>query len=206
MMEKPGGLKTLPDHRELLQRISEGDERAYALFFDHFYTLLRPYVLKFTKSVPDAEEVLQDIFVRVWLYRDKIQEIEHINAWIYKVASRECLSFLRKNLSDRKNLTGLSDSHEFPEPTGATPLDKVQLEEISRAITAAVNQMPAQRKRIYRMSRDEGLKPSEIAEQLSLSVSTVKNVLTLCLKEIRFYLVRAGFDFLLIFLLFLKKV
>ncbi len=204
-MQKPARLTTFPKQDELFQRISEGDERAYALFFNHYYRNLRPFVLRFTKSSADAEEVLQDVFLRVWLNRDKIIDIEHIDAWVYKVASRECLSFLRKNLSVRTTLTGIKESEEFPDPRGYTPLDTISLEEINRAIAVVVDNMPAQRKKIYQMSRDEGLKPAEIAEALSLSVSTVKNVLTTCLKEIRAFLVRAGFDFLLILPLLLKN-
>lgn len=204
-MQKPARLKTFNKQAELFQRISEGDENAYALFFNHYYRKLKPFVTKFTKSTPDTEEVLQDIFIRVWLNRDKILEIEHIDAWVYKVASRECLTFLRKNLSDRVSLITLKESQEFSDPRGYTPLDTVSLDEINRAITAAVENMPAQRKKIYQMSRDEGLKPAEIAATLALSVSTVKNVLTICLKEIRTYLIRMGFDMLLILPILLKE-
>ncbi len=204
-MQNPARLKPFPQQEELLRRISEGDERAYALFFKHYYTLLKPFVLRFTRSVPDTEEVLQDIFLRVWLHRDKITDIAYIDAWVYKVASRECLSFLRKNLSDKDKLTDIKESQEFPDLPGASPLDTISLAEINRAISIVVENMPAQRRKIFRMSRDEGLKPAEIAESLSLSVSTVKNVLTTCLKEIRAYLVRAGFDFLLLLPLLLKN-
>ncbi len=204
-MQKPAELRIFPEQEELFRRISEGDEEAFALFFKHYYLALNPFVLKFTKSQQDTEEVLQDIFIRVWLNRDKIQDIEHIDAWIYKVASRECLSFLRNNLSNRENLTGIKESQQFPDLRGYTPLDAVSLEEINQAVTTIVNGMPAQRKKIFQMSRDEGLKPSEIAEALSLSVSTVKNVLTICLKEIRTHLVRMGFDFLLVLFLLLKN-
>ncbi len=204
-MQKPDELRIFPEQDELFQRISEGDEEAFALFFRHYYRALSPFVLKFTKSQQDTEEVLQDIFIRVWLNRDKIQDIERIDAWIYKVASRECLSFLRNNLSGRKKLTDIPDHQEFPDLRGYTPLDLMNLEEINQAIKNVVNDMPAQRKKIFRMSRDEGLKPSEIAEALSLSVSTVKNVLTICLKEIRTYLVQMGFDFLLVLFFLLKN-
>ena len=66
-----------------------------------------------------------------------------------------------------------------------TPFDHLQVDEIFRIVHEAVQNMPPQRKRIFEMSRNEGLKPAAIAARLSLSVSTVKNVLSASLKEIR---------------------
>lgn len=187
-------LKTLTDHREILQRISYGDERAYAIFFDHYYNRLRPFVIKFTKSETDAEEVLQETFVRVWLYRDRIAEVENPDLWIRKVASRECLSFLRRTLSDRKSLTDLSDNQDFIDRSLQTPHDTLDLNEVHSLIRIAVEKMPTQRRKIYQLSREEGLKPAEIAEELGLSVSTVKNVLSTALKEIRTFLIASDID------------
>lgn len=187
-------LKTLTDPSELLLRISEGDERAYAVFFEHYYARLRPFVIKFTKSETDAEEVLQETFVRVWLYRDRIAQVENPDVWIRKVASRECLSFLRRNLSDRKSLTDISDNQDFTDQSSQTPHEMLDLDEVHSLIRRAVEKMPAQRRKIYQLSRDEGLKPAEIAEKLGLSVSTVKNVLSASLKEIRTFLIASDVD------------
>ena len=199
-------MKTLPDQFGILQLISEGNERAYSIFFDHYYTLLWPFVYKFTKSEPDTEEVLQDTMVRVWLYRDKILEIENINAWIYKVASRECLSFLRKNLSSRQNETELDNFQDFTDNRSQNPFDRMNFQQVNALVKEAIENLSPQRKKIYLLSRDEGLKPSEIAENLSLSVSTVKNVLSTSLKEIRSYLSASGYDLAITVLFWIKFV
>jgi RNA polymerase sigma-70 factor (ECF subfamily) len=176
--------------KELFLSIAEGDEQAFAGLFNQYYPLLRPFVWKFTKSEVETEEILQETFIRVWLSRDKIPAIENLHAWIFKIASRQCLTLLRENLSNRKKMTGLlqRESERFSE----TPADSAHVAELTRLVTLAVNQMPSQRQRIYRMSREEGLKPAAIAEALSLSVNTVKNVLVIALKEIRNHLADAG--------------
>jgi RNA polymerase sigma factor (sigma-70 family) len=85
--------------------------------------------------------------------------------------------------------------------TGRTPADIIELQEIQGVVKQVVDQMPAQRKRIYRMSREEGKKPAEIADELLLSVSTVKNTLSQALKEIRAALSVSDTEWL-IFLIF----
>ncbi len=176
--------------KELFLSIAEGDEQAFASLFQQYYPLLRPFVWKFTKSAVETEEILQETFIRVWLSRDKLPAIENVHAWIFTIASRQCLMFLRENLNERKKISGLmrKESGRFVE----TPADKAHVAELTRIVSQCVNQMPAQRQRIYRMSREEGLKPAAIAAALSLSVNTVKNVLVTALREIREQLANAG--------------
>jgi RNA polymerase sigma-70 factor (family 1) len=186
-----------------LQGISDGDEKAFAILFNHYYPLIRPFVWKFTQSARETEEILQEIFIKIWLHRYKITEIEHLRAWIFKIASRECLYTLRKNLHYRQKMAALQQIGSINTPDD-TPAELTHAAEISRIVQRAVDQMPVQRKRIYQMSRDEGMKPGEIAEALSLSVSTVKNVLTTSLKYIKDRLAAAGHIFLLICSLFVR--
>ena len=94
------------------------------------------------------------------------------------------------NLPTKKNTEELQ--HRQEKDQNCTPLDFVQTNDISRIIQSIVNKMPPQRKIIYQMSRSQGLKPAAIADQLSLSVGTVKNVLSGALKEIRQGLLQAG--------------
>src|SRR5258706_4910255 len=91
-----------PEEEELKRRIAEGDEGAFARLFHQYYNLLRPFVWKFTRRETDAEEILQETFIRVWLNRDKITGIENLRGWIFTIASRICLTHIRKTLNDQK--------------------------------------------------------------------------------------------------------
>jgi RNA polymerase sigma-70 factor (family 1) len=187
------------DKQAIQERIAEGDEEAFADLFDHYYTLLRPFVWKFTQSPAETEDILQETFIRVWLSRDKIPAIDNLHSWIFTIASRQCLTLMRGNLSNRKKMGALQqqESARIME----TPADTAQVAEITRLVTEIVNRMPPQRQRIYRMSREEGLKPAAIAEALSLSVQTVKNALVTALREIRDQLTAAGHLISLLYLL-----
>lgn len=182
-------LSDLHNEQELLSRIADGDEEAFALLFNYYYPLLRSFVWKFTRSESDTEEVLQEIFMKVWLVRDTIPKIENLHGWIYKITSRQCLTLMRSVLHNRKKISALS---EQPTSIVPTPADMTGTADIARHVQEAINQLPPQRRQIYRLSREEGLTPAEIARQLSLSVQTVKNSLVSALKQIKKYLEAAG--------------
>ncbi|WP_205509975.1 RNA polymerase sigma-70 factor [Longitalea arenae] len=186
--------------KELCKRIADGDEAAFASLFNRYYPLLRPFILKFTRSADKTEEMLQETFMRVWLNRDQLPEVENLRAWIFTIASRQCLQAIRTELNHRRKLARLQTREETRQEAN-TPFEFTQLAEISRLVSQAVNNMPPQRQRIYRMSREQGLKPAAIAEALSLSVTTVKNALVTALKDIRNHLGAAGHTISLVYFL-----
>lgn len=175
--------------RLLLKQMAEGDEQAFAVLFYRYLPILQPFAIKFTKSADAAEEIIQDTFLRVWLNRDKIEGVENVKAWLYRYASNECLNYLRKTLNRAKAIDILEFHH--PKQSNVTT-ETINLNDINALVTEAVNKLPQQRKRIYQMSRNEGMNISEIAEALDLSPNTVKNALVISLKTIREYLNKHG--------------
>lgn len=178
------------EDKELLVSIAGGDEQAFLMLFKRYAPLIQPFARHITHCEKGAEDILQETFIRVWLYRDKLTEIHNLKSWIFTVAAHECMRYMRQKLTYEKKVSEL-EIHSFL-PENVSPLDFVQLNEINRAVREVVNTMPPQRKLIFQMSRDQGLKPATIAAQLELSVGTVKNVLSLSLKEIREHLIRSG--------------
>ena len=184
------------DTKQLFMQVAEGDERAFETLFNAFLPKLYPFIIKFIKSEPAAQEILQETFIRVWLSRDKLSEIDNPGGWLYKVASNECYSYLRKSILNNKFLNPITFE---PDPVNTTQ-ETFSLKELNRVIGEAINKLPAQRKKIYRMSRDEGMSIPEIASVLNLSPNTVKNALVTSLKFIREYLVKYGIIFFLLLL------
>lgn len=184
------------DTKQLFMQVAEGDEKAFETLFNAFLPKLYPFIIKFIKSEPAAQEILQETFIRVWLSRDKLSEIDNPGGWLYKVASNECYSYLRKSILNNKFLNPITLE---PDPVNTTH-ENLALKELNRVIGEAINKLPAQRKKIYRMSRDEGMSIPEIASILNLSPNTVKNALVTSLKFIREYLVKYGIIFFLLLL------
>ncbi len=148
-------------------------------------------VWKYADADIDPKEILQETFLKVWLNREQLPEIDNFRAWIFKIASREYLLALRRKLNYNRRLDAYAAS--APDLTPSTPLEVTHLEEITRCIARIVSQLSPQRRLIYDMSRRQGLKIDEIAEQLSLSQQTVKNVLQTVLKSIREQLTSSGY-------------
>lgn len=139
------------------------------------------------KSRQSAEDAIQNTFLRIWLYRDKLHEITHPRTWIVKIAVRECLNILRKKgieikATEKLHQTVIESTYE----------QDIQYNQTRRFIEEAVSLLSPQRRKIYEMSRNHGLAVSEIAEKLQLSVQTVKNTLGITVESIRQHLLSKG--------------
>jgi len=154
---------TLYADKELFLLISEGDEAAFGHLFNRYIEILHPFITTFTKSTVATREMIQETFIRVWLNRDKLPAVESPRAWIFTIASRECIAGLRKKLADQKLAQVISK--EMTPPEDAT-FQRLGLKELEQMIHEVVEQFPPQRKRIYYMSREQGMKIRDIAQAL----------------------------------------
>lgn len=176
--------------KESLSRIAEGDEQAFTILVRSVGPSLEPAVFKWVQDEEAVKEVLQETFLRVWLHRDQLPQLEQPVHWIFRVASNECFTWLNKQALRRRKLREWQQQSS----SGATgdPLHALDGKETERLILQAVEHLPEQKRLIYRMSREQGLKTSEIADQLQLSHGHVRNSLSSSLQFIREYLKAAG--------------
>jgi RNA polymerase sigma-70 factor (ECF subfamily) len=169
----------------LFARIAEGDENAFARLFHEYNSKLFPFILKITKTESEAEEIIQNLFLKLWLNRHTLSGIEYPGAWMYKVAANLALSFLRSRAVQMKH-ERMSSWQQFNEQ------DEIQLKleakELKELIVQAVENLPPGRREIYQLSRQQGLNRIEIASRLGISESTVKNQLGSALKFIQHFI------------------
>lgn len=189
---------TIHNEQALLRLVAEGDETSFGELYRHYYPRLKPYISRNAASEVQAEEIIQETFIRLWLNREKLPEIANFNAWLFKVASREFLTALRKQVNYEEKVGALQHT---PATGPISPFEQLHVREIKTLVKEAVEQLPEQRRRVFKMSREQGLKVNEIAEQLSISPQTVKNMLSTSLKQIREHLASAGHPYLLLYLL-----
>jgi RNA polymerase sigma-70 factor (family 1) len=176
--------------RELLLQIAEGDEHAFYIFFEKYSSLIYPFIKNYTRTASDIEEVIQETFIRVWLNREQLHAIQNIKAWLYKIAARIYLNQVTKENREKEKLH--RHKAHFGDET-RTPLQHLNNKELNKVVRLAVNKLSEQKRKVFTMSRDQGLKPSEIASKLQMPLSTVKNQLSLALKEIRQHLIDSGY-------------
>lgn len=186
---------TLPDNdRSLFRLAAEGNEQAFSDLFNLFLPRLYPFIIKLTKSESAVKEIIQETFIKLWLNRDKLPEMENPGGWLFRVASNKAYDYLRAQaLKDKifRPITSEPDTINAPD-------QGLDAKELRRLVAEAVYKLPAQRKKIYLMSREQGKTIPEIAALLEISPNTVKNALVTSLKCIREYLARHGVIFFIL--------
>ncbi|MEP7376049.1 MAG: RNA polymerase sigma-70 factor [Chitinophagaceae bacterium] len=176
------------DEKELFVRIAGGDEAAFRTIFHHYNKLLLPFMIKLTGSITGAEEVLQEVFIRIWLHREKLHTIESPKAWIVRIASNLSLNYLRKIDADNRLFERF---HSQPAGQASTTEQNFDAKEITGFIHQAVENLSPQCRQVYKLSREQGMTIPEIAEAMKASPNTVKNQLIKALKEIREHIKKA---------------
>jgi RNA polymerase sigma-70 factor (family 1) len=175
---------TYTDH-DLFRQIATDDEDAFAELFRRYDRRIYPFVLKMIHAQTLAEEVTQEIFIKIWQHRDKLIAIDQPEAYIFTIAVRHTLDHIKKRLNEQKMLQGLSaiqlQSHNDTE-------EHLLLHDKQALIQQAVDQLPPQQKTVYLLSRQQGLSYEDIARQLQLSPNTVRNHLVKALQFIRTWL------------------
>lgn len=171
----------------LLSRIAAGDNEAFKTLFEMFYPKVKIFLVKFLKDENAAEDIAQDIFVKIWTYREALPDIRSFNTYLYRMTRNAALNHLRGNHSkiDISKMSVLDDKDIEAE---------YQTKEKELLIRLTVENMPPQRQRIFKMSREQGLSNDDIALKLGISKKTVENNITLALKDLR--------DVILAFLVF----
>lgn len=185
-------------HENIALLISQGNEKAFTQAYFLLLPRLRPFVLRLTRSDEDTQEIIQDTFATVWKNRAKLQHVDNIEQWVFKVASHLCYNYLRRKLTGQKVYDEISVHTEwFRENTK----EKIYSEELAALVEETIEGFSDRRKQVYVMSRVEGMKIDEIAASLDISPNTVKNTLVHTLKQIRQNLKFHGFHISVLFMM-----
>lgn len=182
----------MQDETLLLQEIAAGNEKAFRQLFEAYYSKLYKYLLQVTKSREITEEIIIDIFLKLWLGRDLITHIQHLDGFLHKVAYNKALDFFRmtaRNTRLQKMVQKKLESVQEQEADHQL-LDR----EYQHVLEKAINQLSPQRKLVFTLSRMEGKTYDEIAKQLNLSRNTVRNTMAGSLHAIRRFLQHHGFN------------
>ncbi|MFS2185595.1 RNA polymerase sigma-70 factor [Mucilaginibacter sp. Mucisp84] len=147
------------------------------------------YVVVIVKSGEVAEELTQEILIKIWLCRDLLNHVDNLDAYIYTIARNRALNHLRKAAHDMRLLIELKGSMQ-PEQNNID--DRIIANDYDVMVNQALNNLSPQRRKVYELSRVEGLNHEEIASRLNLSKNTVKNHMVEALKHIRAYLQKNG--------------
>ena len=165
------------EHNDALLRskASQGDEEAFRALFDRYHGRLYQYIFKIIKSKEAAEEITMDVFLKLWLSRDMMTEIQNMDGFLFRVAYNKSIDFFRAASKDQQFTELIWDKIQTPSHTESdAPL---LMREYEAKLREAIDLLPPQRKKIFNLSREEGLTHSQIAEELGISKNTVANTI-----------------------------
>lgn len=195
-------LKSLDDENIILAKIARGDRRAFCILFDHYHRYVYGFGRKLTRSDDQAEEVVQNIFLKLWEARDRLSGVDNFEAYITRLVRNHAYTVLRRNVlitrvnaSMRHNVVEVSDLNA-----------DLDYRETISILNEAISSLPEQQRRAYELCHQQGLKYEEAAKEMNISATMVHYYIKLALKTIREHFNRNSFLYpLLISLLFKQK-
>ena len=189
---------TLLHHNEklLLRQVARHDEKAFKALFEAYQSRLYHYIIGIVKSKETAEEMVIDVFLKIWQHREMLAGVERFDAFLFRIAFNQSVDFLRRAARDPKIKDILWQDIELA--GGPSSDEPVLVKEYEVKLKEAIGLLSPQRQLIFRMSREKNFSHSAIAQKLQLSKYTVSNHISESLRFIRAYLA----NFLTILVLF----
>ena len=168
---------------QLSVRIKLGDEQAFELFFRKFNLRLCVFANKFLNDPEVAKEIVQDAFVKVWEGRDEIDPEDSLRSYIFKIVQNLSINKLRKREVESRYIEIYKlvyiEQHEF------SAHEIYAASELEEHLTDSISKLPAGCREIFKLSRNEGLKYSEIADILNISPKTVEAQMSKALRLLK---------------------
>lgn len=169
--------------KELLLRVAEGDEQAFKLIFQSYFHKLGNYVHRFTKSFIITQEIVQDVFLNIWINRAALRNIDNFSSYLFVISRNHTFNAVKKLAREyEKQKKWQADLQEELHLNGYT---SAGYSETLILVNKAIRALPPQQKKVFLLSREKGLTQEEIAKELGLSITTVKKHMVLALKFLR---------------------
>lgn len=180
-------------HNDLLESIRQGDEAAFSRYYLTFSGPLTSFLTRLVGNREEAREIVQDVFMFLWVNREDIDPDKTLDKYIYGTAKNMAFNMMRRHKThDKYNNETLYVSDILSDSVEETVIGQEARELLDKALV----DMAPQRRKVFEMSRYEGKTYDEIAAELNISANTVHRHITLALKELREVLVAVAIIFL----------
>ena len=174
----------MQNDKEVIQALKAGEDAAFRIVFDTNFRRLFAFSYRMLKSKEQAEEVVHDALLNVWVNRSRLNEDLPITPYLYTITRRLTLNALRQVATSQRMIDQLWRDMET---VSNSTEEAILLTDLQKFTDTALDILPRQQQLVFKMSRYEGMNYDEIAEKLNISRNTVKNHLIAALKTLRFH-------------------
>lgn len=168
---------------ELLSLLKEGDMLAFDALYEKYCKRIFAFVVRYVKSETDAEEIVQEVFLKIWENKNKIDVYSSFESYIFTISYNSTISLIRKRVTEKKYIDYLKNLQVAEDVFELT--DEVYYTELNGQIQSLLSELTPRQKEIFLLSREEGLTHDEIAKKLGISSNTVKNHIVTTLNFLR---------------------
>lgn len=180
-------IKSLLNEKELLQKIADGDQRAFTVLFNHYHHDLFVFSRKLSKSEDVALEIVQDVFLKIWSVRGKLAEMDNFGGYLTRIVRNHSLNVIRQIARREKpTLNSSINADDFVDTTGFDiTQQKLDYNDTLRVLNEALDTLAPQQRKVYQLCHMEGLKYEEAAQKMGVSIETVRAHMKKALQKIR---------------------
>lgn len=190
------------DEKALLASISKGDRYAFKQLYSYHLNNLYRFVFLFTKSKEETEDIIQEIFIKIWENREKLSEVASFKNYVFRFARNKLLDNIRHLQVRHRVLAEIRRTRNISQNTAE---DYYEYKEYYHLVQQAIEKLPPKRKLIFRLNIENGLSQDEIASQLNISKSVVQKQIYKASYFVREYLfTQSELSFSLIIAFFLS--
>jgi RNA polymerase sigma-70 factor (ECF subfamily) len=183
----------------ITEKIISGDKKAFETLFNEYYDRLAYFAFQYLKDKENAEDVVQELFAKLWINRQQLSVETSINSYLYGAVRNACLNQLKHQKVKEAHIA----SGIFPVVSDNFISNQIDANELEKLIQSCIIDLPPERRKIFLLSREQGLKYQEIAEKLGVSVKTVEAQMG---KALRFFRERLKEYLTIIILFFIELI
>jgi RNA polymerase sigma-70 factor, ECF subfamily len=182
------------DKKHIVDKIVFGDKKDFEILFNENYERLAYYAYQYLKDKDNAEDVVQELFSKLWINRVELPKDANINAYLYSAVRNACLNQIKHQKVKEAHFSNF----EIPVLNNDYIENKIDANDLSKLIETAIFELPPERQKIFLLSREQGLKYQEVADKLGISIKTVEAQMGKALRSLREQLK----DYLVVFIAF----
>lgn len=176
----------LPHNTELLRQVAAGDQQAFDRLVSMYWDRVFSHALTYTRAYEEAEEITQDIFLKIWNNREKLTGINDFLDYLFILGRNHIVSSMRRRII---RTTAVDPEHRVAEELA--PDKQLEIRQLNELIAKGIDQLPPQQQKVFRLARLEGLPYEEIGQHLNISRHTVRFHMVMAFNFLREYLKKA---------------